>query len=282
MPRVRIVTDSGCDLPAALLQRLAITVVPYTVRVGDRTYLDRVNITPDQFYRRLASSRQTVTVSAPTMAEYQTVYGNLGRGTNAVVSIHTSSKLDGSYAAALTAKGLISNHLRVAVIDSLSVSMGLGFLVLAAAMAAHRGDGLDEIVANVRGMILQTHVIFALETTDYMEKGGKLAKVRPVATEGGDSRPLVQLEDGMFELAERVRTRAKAAERLYEFVELFPRIEDLGVLYSTTPTDADALVKRVDTVFPKEGVVVTQYGPAVGALVGPGALGVAAYEGKGY
>jgi DegV family protein with EDD domain len=263
------------------LQRLAITVVPYTVRVGDRTYFDRVNITPDQFYRRLASSRQTVTVSAPTMAEYQATYGNLGRVTNTVISIHSSSKLDGSYAAALTAKGLISNHLRVVVIDSLSVSMGLGFLVLAAAMAAHRGDAHDDIVATVRGMILQTHVLFALENTDHMEKSGKLAKVRPVAAEGGESRPLVQLEDGVFELAERVRTRAKAAERLYEFVELFPRIEDLGVLYSTTATDADALVKRVDTVFPKEQVVVTQYGPAVGVLVGPGALGVAAYEGKG-
>jgi DegV family protein with EDD domain len=263
------------------LQRLAITVVPYSVRVGDRTYLDRVNITPDQFFRRLASSRQAVTVSAPTVADYQAAYANLGRMTPTVVSIHTSSKLSGSYAAGLTAKSLITNHPRVVVIDSLSVSLGLGFLVLAAAMAAHRGESLDDIVALVRGMVLQTHVLFALETTDYLHRGANLPKLRNGLGDTADARPLIQLEDGTFDLAEKVRTRAKAVERLYEFVELFPRIEDLGVLYSTTPSDADALVKRIDTVFPKEQVVVSQYGPAVGAFLGPGALGVAAYEGKG-
>jgi fatty acid-binding protein DegV len=92
---------------------------------------------------------------------------------------------------------------------------------------------------------------------------------------------LLQLEEGTFEVAERVRTRAKAVERLYEFVELFPHIEDLAILYSTTPSDADALVKRVDAVFPKERVVVAQYGPPLGVLLGPGAMGVAAYEGRG-
>lgn len=281
MPRVRVVTDSGCDLPAALLQRLAITVVPYSVRVGDKVYWDRVSITPDQFYRRLASSRQTVVVSPPTTAEYQNVYAGLSRSTNVVVSIHSSSKLGGSYGAALTAKSLTASQIRVVVIDSLSASIGLGFLVLAAAMAAHRGAELDDIVALVRGMILQTHLLFALETTDYLHNGPPMPKLRNGLGDLGDARPLIQMEDGTFDLAEKVRTRAKAVERLYEFVELFPRIEDLGVLFGTTPTDADSLVKRIDTVFPKEQVVVSQYGPALGAFLGPGALGVAAYEGRG-
>jgi len=281
MPRVRVVTDSGCDIPAPLLQRLAISVVPYTVHVGERAYLDRVNITPDQFYRRLVTSRQGVTVTAPTANDFQTTYANLARATNGVISIHTSDKLSTSYAAGLTAKNLLSNHMRVLVIDSRSVSLGLGFIVLGAALAAQRGDGLDEIVALVRGMLLQTHMLFSIETTDYLARSGKFAKLLAALGEGADSRPLIQLEEGNFDVAEKVRTRAKAIERLYEFVELFPHIEDLGVLYSTTPADADALVKRIDTVFPKEQVVVSQYGPAVGIYLGPGAMGVAAYEGKG-
>lgn len=281
MPRVRIVTDSGCDIPASLLQRLSITVVPFGVRIGERVYWDRVNITPDQFYRRLASGRQPVTVFAPTATSFHDAFVQLGRRTDAVVSIHSSSKLSDSFIAGVAAKSLLSNHLRVVVIDSLSVSLGLGFIVLAAAMAAHRGDPLDEIVAHVRSMILQTHVLFALDTAEYLERNAKLAKFRASLGDLVEARPLVQIEDGIFDLAEKVRTRAKAIERLYEFVELFPHIEELGVLYSTTPADADSLVKRIDTVFPKEQVVVSQYGPAVGIYLGPGALGVAAYEGKG-
>jgi DegV family protein with EDD domain len=280
MPKVRVVTDSGCDIPAVLLQRLAITVVPHTVRVGERTYLDRVNMTPDQFFRRL-SGRQPVTVSAPSSLDFQNIYGTIGRSTNAIISIHTSSKLSGANAAAATAKGLISNHLRVTVIDSQSASMGLGFMVLAAAVAAQGNDSLDSIVALVRGMVLQTHVLFSLETVEHVERAPQLAKLRSAIGETADSRPLIHLEDGTFDLAEKVRTRAKAVERLYEFAELFPHIEDLAVLYGTTPADADSLVKRVDTVFPKEQVVVSQYGPTVGIYLGPGAMGVAAYEGRG-
>ncbi len=238
-------------------------------------------MTPDQFYRRLISGRQAVSVAAPTAADFNSVYTHLARSTDEVISIHTSSKLATSFAAGLTAKNMLSNHLRVVVIDSLSASLGLGFVVLGAAMAAQRGDGLDEIVALVRSMVLQTHVVFALETTDFLDRNSRTAKLKSLLGDTTETRPLIQLEDGTFDLAERVRTRAKAIERLYEFVELFPRIEELGVLYSTTPNDADSLVKRIDTVFPKERVVVSQYGPAVGYFLGPGGLGVAAYEGKG-
>lgn len=281
MPRVSIVTDSGCDIPAALLQRLAISVVPHVVRVGERTYLDRVNITPDQFYRRLATSRQPVTVSSPSVLDYQNIYTGLRRTTNAVMSIHTSANLSGSYASAVGAKNLVSNHLRVVAIDSQSASMGLGFMVLGAALAAQRGDDLDTILGLVRGMVLQTHVLFALETPDYLERAPQFAKLRAAIGDVSDARALIHLEEGGFDLAEKVRTRAKAIERLYEFAELFPHIENLAALFSTTPTDADGLVKRIDTVFPKEQVVVSQYGPAVGVYLGPGAMGFAAYEGQG-
>ena len=159
--------------------------------------------------------------------------------------------------------------------------MGLGFTVLGAALAAQRGEDIDSILAMVRGMILQTHVIFALETTEYLERAPQFAKLCAAIGDVSEARALIHLEEGSFDLSEKVRTRAKAIERLYEFAELFPHIEDLAVLYSTTPADADGLVKRIDTVFRKEQVVVSQYGPAVGMFLGPGAMGVAAYEGKG-
>ncbi|MHB1416750.1 MAG: DegV family protein [Chloroflexota bacterium] len=281
MPRVRVVTDSGCDIPAALLQRLAIGVVPFTVQVGERTYQDRVNITPDQFYRRLTTGRQPVTVSAPTSADFQSAYLGLARTTNAIISVHSSSKLCDAYTASLVAKNTLSNHVRIVTVDSQSASLGLGFMVLAAAVAAQRGETLDQIVTLVRGMVLQTHVSYALETTEYMQRSPRFAKLCQAIGDTTDLRPLIQLEEGTFEISEKVRTRAKAIERMYEFAELFPHIEELGVLYSTTPADADGLVKRIDAVFPKEQVVVSQYGPVLGSILGPAALGVAAYEGRG-
>jgi DegV family protein with EDD domain len=281
MPRVRVVTDSGCDIPAALLQRLGISLVPFTIHIGDRIYRDRVNMTPDQFFRRLATSRQAVTVEPPSSLDFYSTYTNLSRATNAVVSIHTSSKLCGAHASAVAAKDMLSGNTRVILIDSLSASMGLGFIVLAAAAAAQRGETLDDVVALVRGMILQTHLMVALETTAYLERSDRLGKVSTLLSDMVDARPLLQLEEGAFEVAEKVRTKAKVTERLYEFVELFPRIQDLAVLYSTSPADADTLVKRVDAVFPKEQVVAAQCGPALGIFLGPGTIGVAAHEGKG-
>ncbi|MHB1131157.1 MAG: DegV family protein [Chloroflexota bacterium] len=274
-------TDSGCDIPPALLQRFAISVVPHVVKVGERVFLDRVNITPDQFYRRQVSTRQAISVLGPAPVDFQNAYGNLSRATNEILSIHTSAKLSGSYASALAAKNAISNPARVEIIDSRSASMGLGFLVLAAGMAAQRNERLDAITALVRGMVLQTHVVFALEQTEYLDRTPQFARLRAAIGDVSDSRALLHLEDGTLELAEKVRTRTKAIERLYEFAELFPHIEDMAVLYGTNPIDADSLVKRIDTVFSKEQVVVTQYGPTLGVFLGPGAMGVAAYEGRG-
>lgn len=280
MPRVRVVTDSGCDIPASLLHRLGIIVVPFSISIGDRTYQDRVSLTPDQFYKRLTAGKQPVTLQAPSPSDFYSVYTSLGRTSPAIISIHSSSKISDAYASAMIARDLLSSNLRVTVVDSQSVSMGLGFIVLAAAEAAQRGESLDDVVSLVRGMVLQTHVMFALESTAYLDRSPRFAKLKAAIGDATDSRPLIQLEEGLFEVAERVRTKAKVTERLYEFVELFPQLQELAVLYGKVHEDADPLIRRVDAVFAKEPVVVAQYGPVLGTFFGPGAIGVAAYEGS--
>ncbi len=280
MARIAIVTDSGCDLSPTAHQRAGVTIVPHHVTIGEHTALDRVTISPAQFYRRMPHSPQASLVTGPSVTDFLTVYRSLGRQYSEIISIHTSSRLSSAFEAAVAATSMLSNQLRVVVIDSQSVSLGLGFIVKAAAEAAARGDSLDEIVASARGMLLQTHLLFSVEAVAYMEGSPLGSQLRSANEEAPDSRPLLQLEEGCFEVAERVRTRAKAVERLYEFVELFPHLEDLGVLYSTTASDADSLVKRIDAVYPREQTVVTVYGPLLGSILGPGALGIAAYEGK--
>lgn len=296
MPTVRVVTDSSCDLPTELIRDLPITVLPNRVRLGDETLLDGVDLSAPQIYARAQELMAPPRVEPPDLTAFTHAYSSLARQTDSIISIHGSERLGEVLPVALKARGYHYDRCQVAVLDSESATMGLGYIVLQAARAAQAGADLREIIDLVRTIVHQTHVIFAADASEAAQLmaraqaqadvvgnglGGTAVAVAPVqaAPTPINARPILKLEEGRIVPLEQVRNRTKALERLYEFVEIFPRVEDLTIVHGRSLTDVEWLLKRIDPIFPRKQVRVVPYGPATARHVGTNAVGVVAYEG---
>jgi DegV family protein with EDD domain len=282
MGLVRVVTDSTADLAPDIVRALNITVLPVRVRFGAQEMRDGVTVNDDAFLARLkAQPHVHPETVAPTVEEFEAAYSSLAKTSDSIISIHISGKLSSTCFNATEAKEryIVRDACRVTVIDSRLTSLGLGFVVQGAARAALEGRTLDEVARLARGMLPQTHVLFFVDTLEYLERGGRTSRFQSLLSSMINIKPLMRLDDGEIILMEKVRTRAKAMERLYEFVADFPHVEALGIAYSTTPNEAHNLARRLEHVAPSERVTITRYGPGLLTHLGPGALGVIVYEG---
>ncbi len=281
MTRVRVVTDSAAELPAEVVERLRITVLPLSIHFGDEVLRDGVDITPDQFYRKLERSSVLPTSSPPSLKTFESVYNELNKTTDQIISIHVSSRLSQTVNVAHNAVESFIGRCRITVVDSLSISLGLGILVRAAAEAAAKGLSLDEIVRLVRGMIPHIYIVFFVETLEYLERGGRISKSQALLGSMLNIKPIISIEDGEIIPLEKVRTRAKALDKLFEFVAEFSRIDRVAILQSAPQEDAQALIERLEMFFPEMAFPVLTYGPVLAAHIGPKTMGVIVYEGVG-
>lgn len=277
---IKIVTDSTADLPPALAEELGITVVPLYVRFGDETYRDRVDITEDEFYQRLMNGPIHPSTSQPTPQDFANVYRELSQQADGIVSIHISSKLSGTCNSALQAKELVATECPVEVVDSEMVSMGLGLLAIEAATLANSGKGLQQVVEEVKQLISSTHVWALFDTLKYLALGGRIGKAKALLGSVLNIKPLLVVKDGEMAPAGQVRTRAKGIGVLCDFVNKVTDIQDLAVVYSTTPDEAQVLADRIGTMFDKNRIRLARLGSTLGVHAGPGAL-VVALRGKG-
>jgi DegV family protein with EDD domain len=155
----------------------------------------------------------------------------------------------------------------------------MGSVVIAAAKAAREGAGAEEISRLIHTMIRHTHVVFFVDTMEYLEGSGRLTLAGAVLGSMQRIKPLMILDEGEIVPYERTRTRAKAIEGLFTFVEDFPRVEEVTVHYATTPEDVEKLLEKVDPIFPRGRVQIARFGAAVAAHLGPGTMGVTVFEG---
>ena len=288
MPTVRVITDSTCDLPEALIRQYHITVVPVNIHIGDTVYLDRVNLTTDEYLQLAAALPRTEPPpysSAPTPEAFEQVYRQIQRERTAdgIVSIHLSSRLSATYSAAATAREVFGTRaFPVAVLDSQAVSMGLGLIVQQAAQAAAAGASWSEVINVAQRTVPQTHVAFFVDSIEPLHRSGRVPRLSAMIETLWPLKPLLRLDGGQVILFERTRTRYKALDALYTFVEDFPHIETLVILHSTNPHEAEALANRLSTaeILPRDQITILPYGPALACTIGPGAVGVAVYEGE--
>ena len=270
---VRVVTDSACDLPDELIERFGIQVVPLTIRFGHEELVDRKELSTDEFWRRLAASDVLPETSAPSAGAFEETFRRLaGDGATGIVCINLSSKLSATMQAAQVAAQSVQDACPVAVIDSLSVSMGLGNLCITAAERAADGDSLDSIVANVTDRRNRSKLFGTLDTLEYLKKGGRVGNARALLGSMLAIKPVVELRDGQVEEAGKVRTRSKALRLLVDRVKEGP-FENLAVLEGNAP-DVDALLTLLEPLSPRDEIVVGQIGPVIGTHAGPGVIGV--------
>lgn len=284
MAKIRVVTDSTADIPDALMRRWAITMVPLSVNFGTESLRDRIDITHDEFMRRLAVSKALPTTSQPPPGLFEEQYRRLAdEGADGIVSVHISEKLSGTAAAARIAAESVAERIPVEVVDSRSVSLGLGFGALEAARVAREGESLAEAVAAAQKVLSNTHIIFFADTLEYLQKGGRIGRAAAIAGSILSLKPLMRLDEGVVVPHERTRTRSRAIDGVVKFVTDFHHIRQLGVL-KTGDADIETLLARLTPVFPRERIIVTECSPVIAVHLGPGALGaiVDASEGAAF
>ena len=278
---VRVVTDSVADLPSQVVKELGITVIPLLVRFGERLYRDGIDLTADEFYDMLARSKTFPVTSVPSPATFAEAYDKLAEETDEILAIIVSSRLSGTYEVALQSIGLMKRKCRVEVVDSRWATMALGFIVMKAAMAAQARASLDKVIEVTRKTIPRVDFRAAFDTLEYLRRGGRIGRAQAFLGSILKINPIITLRDGVVEPAGRTRSRAKAIEHLYNFAMGYSYIEEMAVEDTACPDDAEALVKRLSSIFPTERIYRSKMTPAIGTHTGPGLLLVAILGDKG-
>jgi DegV family protein with EDD domain len=270
---VRVVTDSACDLPDDLIERNGIGVVPLTIRFGNEELIDRKELSTDEFWRRLADSDVLPETSAPSAGAFEGAFRRLVEdGATGIICINLSSKLSATMQSAQVAAQAVQADCPVVVIDSLMVSMGLGSLCLTAAQRAADGDSLESIVANVTDRRNRSKLYGALDTLEFLKKGGRVGNARALLGTMLAIKPVLEVRDGVVEEAGKVRTRSKALRLLVDRVKEGP-FENLSVLHGNAP-DVDELLDLLEPLATRDQIVVGQIGPVIGTHAGPRVIGV--------
>ena len=273
--KIKIVTDSTADLPPGLAEELGITVVPVYVKFGGEVYRDRVDISEDEFYQRLLSDPVHPSTEPPTPRDFADVYEKLSQDADGIISIHISSKISATCNSARRGMELVETEFPIEVVDSKLVTMGLGLLVMAANSITKSGKNLPQVEEEVRQIIPSIRLLGLLDTLKYLARGGRIGKTRALLGSILAVKPMLTMRGGELESAGQVRKRTDGIERLVDFVKKTADIEDLAIVYSTTPDEAQTLAERMDSIFTKEKTRLVRLGPALGVHAGPGILFVA-------
>lgn len=255
-------------------------MVPLLVRFGNEVFRDGLDLNSDEFFQRLSRSADLPSTSQPPAGALQEVYERLAPQANGIVSIHISGRLSGTVNAAATASKAVHDRCRVEVLDSLSVSMGLGLTVIAAAEAAQAGGTMEEVAETARFVARRHTFVAMLESLEYLRKGGRIGRATAFLGSMLHVRPLLTLVDGEAHPLARERTRARALDRMLEHCMSRDAITDVAIMHTTTPEDAESLAKRAHQRLPEARLHMARVGPVLGVYGGPGTMAMVVVQGK--
>jgi DegV family protein with EDD domain len=272
--RVRVVTDSACDLPQSVADELAIEIIPLTIRIDGQEYVDRRDLTPAEFWAKCAASPTLPETAAPSPGQFEQSYRALAAdGATSIVTVSLSGALSATMQSAELAARSVSDTLPVTVIDSRSVTLGLGAIVASCARMAADGADHDEVVANAQSLAERTNVWGALDTLDNLKKGGRIGGARALLASALAIKPIIEVRDGKVEQGGKQRTRSKALAFLVDKVAAAEGLESLYVVHADC-SDVDQFVEMLRPHVDGD-IVVGDMGPVVGSHAGRGTIGVA-------
>jgi DegV family protein with EDD domain len=277
--KIVVVTDSSAYIPVAALQGLEVPVIPLWLIWGEERFRDGVDIQPSAFYQRLRNSKDFPTTSQPSAGEFETFFREVGSEADAIVAVHISSQISGTVPNAQAAMAQLPD-LTIKVVDSLSTSMGLALVVIATARAAAEGKSLDDVVAVAEDMRDRVHVLFAVDTLEYLHRGGRIGGAKRLLGTALNLKPLLHLDDGRVEPLASVRTKRKALARMLDEAEERlggKPMAAAGVINVDAVEEADTVAEMVEERFKLSSVYRTTVSPCIGAHVGPGTVGIGFY-----
>ena len=267
--RFAVVTDSTADLPDEWRDRYGIEVVPLKVIFVSETFRDRVDMTDDEFFRRLAASTKLPTTSAPSPGEFAEVYSRLAKDYDGCISIHLGAQLSATVEAARVGAQSVEGF-RVNVIDSETVTMPIAFLCKVAAEC----ETLEAATAAVQERIPKCRVLALLDTLRYLEMGGRLSRAQAMIGTMLDLKPLLLVCDREIKPVDRVRTRSRAIQRMVEYFRRELPVEHVAVMHAQAPDEAETIAAQLRSELPGPELVVGKIGCVLGSHTGPKALGV--------
>ena len=282
MSTVRIVTDSACDLPAEVATDMGIEIVPLTIRFGDEEFVDRDELTVAEFWSRCVNMSTLPETAAPAPGQFEAVYRRLADdGATGIVVVSLSGALSATIQSAeLAARSIADDDsidLDVRIVDSRTVTMGIGTIALACARAAADGASLDEVEALALDLSDRTRVFAALDTLDNLKKGGRIGGAKAFLATALSIKPIIDVTGGVVAEAGKQRTRSKALAHLVErFKSYDGRVENLAVLHADC-SDVDVFVEMLQPHYDGE-ILVGEIGPVIGTHGGRGTIGVAFHE----
>jgi DegV family protein with EDD domain len=278
MGQVAIVTDSSANLPTELVRQWNIRIVPVPLIFDRQTFLDGVNITPDEVYRRLRADKCIPTTAAPSVGDFLRVYAAAGQEASGIVSIHMSPALSSTYHVALTASQLVDG-VPIRVLNCHSAAIGQGFVALEAARAAVAGATLEAVVSRADAVAAKINLLFTLETFEYLHRGGRIGGAAALVATMLRIRPVLCLADGHVEVLVKTRTKRKALRSILEQMaaKVNGRPLHAAIFHADIPAEAEELRQTVAQRFQCTELYVTEFTPVMGAHTGPGVLGVAFY-----
>jgi DegV family protein with EDD domain len=269
---VKIVTDSVSDIPPHIVEELGITVVPLHVRFGTEVYLDGIDLTADEFFERITHSEALPVSSVPSPGAFAEVYDKLAEETKEILVLSLTSKLSGTYDVAVQSVGLMKKQCRVEVIDTKSAAMALGLLVITAARLAQTGAGFNEVRDDVYRNIPRVEMRATFDTLEYLKRGGRIGKAQSLLGSILKINPIIGLQDGEVVPISRERSRVKALESLFNYASSYSKIEEIAVEYATAVDEAEILIERLGSIFPRERIFRSKATPVIGTHTGPGLL----------
>jgi DegV family protein with EDD domain len=278
MQKVAVVTDSTATVPDDLLQELNIRVVPVLLLFGQQAYRDGVDIRPKEVYRLLRSGSRIPSSAAPSVGDFLRVYAGAAQEATGILSVHMSPKLSATFSVARMAGRLVDGT-TVRVFDCQTAAMGQGFVVLAAARAAARGAGLDEVLHRAEEIAAKVNMFFTLDTFEYLHRGGRIGGAAALMGSVLQIRPVLYLADGHVAVFRRPRTKRRALRTILQQIEAEASAGPLhaAVLHADTPDEAEELRNTIAQRFDCAELHVAEFTPVMGAHTGPGLVGVAFY-----
>ena len=274
MARIRVVTDSACDIPEEIARRLDIDVVSLSIRFGDEEFTDRVDLTPEEFWAKCKASKTLPETAAPSPGAFQGAYERAKTdGCDGVIAVCLSALLSATHQSAVLGAEAVAGSIDVRVIDSKAVTMALGLMVIDVAEVAASGADLDRLAAHAQSLVSKVGVVAMLDTLEHLIKGGRVGGARALLGQVLSIKPLLELKDGVVAEAGRQRTRAKALVAIVDAAKAHAPLRRLALVHgaSSEVRLLEALVKDVTTEFE---LIVTDMGPVVGTHGGPGIIGL--------
>ncbi len=274
MARIRVVTDSACDLSAEMAAEHGVTVVPLTIRFGDEEFVDGRDLTTEDFWARCKASAVLPETAAPSPGAFQDAFlAAADQGYDGVLSLSLSGGVSATYQSTVAAAKSVADRIEVRTVDTRSLTMGLGLMVLDLADQAAGGADLDTLEASAKDLIPRTLVYGVVDTLEHLEKGGRIGGARALLGSLLSIKPVVVLVDGVVEEESKQRTRQRSLRYLADKAHDGPPLSRIAVAHGAA-SDIDTFVGMLSGLEVDHPLVVTQLGPVVGTHTGPGTIGV--------